>query len=169
MHVLHMIVAKADESQELRNNFVLCFSTLIFYSKLQTLRAISTTKIVSLEIIVQILHSTKGLRLLSPQNLHSTMFCCDIAEVECFVGRADRSRDFGWYGRLVKSNTTCSITIFRLGRVQAKSWTCNLGSFRIQFKCVIRRFWLCRREKRIGTSPVSSTSTLVEHGGFVGK
>ena len=60
-----MIVAKADEAQELRNNFVLCFSTLIFYSKLQMLRATSTTKVVSLEIIVHILHSTKGLRLLS--------------------------------------------------------------------------------------------------------
>ena len=34
---------------------------------------------------------------------------------------------------------------------------------------VIPKFFICGREKRIGTSPVSSTSTLVEHGGVVGK
>ena len=31
MHVLRMIVAKAEETHGLRINFVLCFSTLVFY------------------------------------------------------------------------------------------------------------------------------------------
>ena len=35
--------------------------------------------------------------------------------------------------------------------------------------CGIPRFCICRRENRICTSPFSSTSTLVEHGGVVGK
>ena len=35
MHILRMIIAKAEETQRLRINFVLCFSTLIFYNKLK--------------------------------------------------------------------------------------------------------------------------------------
>ena len=36
-------------------------------------------------------------------------FCSDIPKVTYFFGREDRSRDFGWYARLVKSSTTCPI------------------------------------------------------------
>ena len=35
MHILRMIVAKAEETHGLRVNFVLCFSTLIIYNKLK--------------------------------------------------------------------------------------------------------------------------------------
>ena len=35
MHVLRTIVAKAEETHGLRINFVLCFSTFIFYNKLK--------------------------------------------------------------------------------------------------------------------------------------
>ena len=35
MHVLRMIIAKAEETHGLRINCVLCFSTLIFYNKLE--------------------------------------------------------------------------------------------------------------------------------------
>ena len=52
-----------------------------------------------------------------------------------FRRRPDRSRDFG--GTQGSSNPTQHVPlwIFDWRRVQAKSWTCNLGSFWIQFKC----------------------------------
>ena len=34
---------------------------------------------------------------------------------------------------------------------------------------VVPKFFICERENKMGSSPVSSTSTLVEHGGVVGK
>ena len=37
MHVLRMIVAKAEETHELRVNFVLCFSTFIFLQQTENL------------------------------------------------------------------------------------------------------------------------------------
>ena len=38
MHILRMIVAKAEETHGLRINFVLCISILIFYNKLKIFR-----------------------------------------------------------------------------------------------------------------------------------
>ena len=54
-------------------------------------------------------------------------------------------------------------------RIQTKSWTCNFVSLRIQFISRAQFFHLRERENKMGTSPVSSTSTLVQHGGIVGK
>ena len=56
---------------------------------------------------------------------------------------------------------------FDCRRVQAKSWTCNLSSFRIQISSVMPRFCICGKEYRTGTSLVSSTPTLLKHGGFL--
>ena len=56
-------------------------------------------------------------------------------KVTGFVGRADRSRDFGWYARLVKSNTVCSIVEYSIGEeYKPKSRTCNPSSLWIWFK-----------------------------------
>ena len=53
-------------------------------------------------------------------------------------------------------------------RVQVKSRTCDFVSLRIQFNSHSHIF-ICGSENKIGTSPLSSTSTLVELGGVVGK
>ena len=96
-------------------------------------------------------------------------FCFDRAKVTCFFGRADRARDFGWYARLVKTNTIFPIVEYSAGEeYKPKAGHVMLSPF--GFSAMVRpRFCICGRENRIGTSPVSSTSTLVEHGGVVGK
>ena len=41
----------------------------------------------------------------SGHELDTLILVAQRADVTCFVGRADRSRDFGWFARLAKSNT----------------------------------------------------------------
>ena len=94
---------------------------------------------------------------------------CERAKVTCFAGRDDRSRDFGWYARLVKSNAMCPIVEYSNGEeYKPTAGHVILAPFESN-SSVIPRFCICGRENRTGTSPVSSTSTQVEHGGFVGK
>ena len=97
------------------------------------------------------------------------VFLYDKAKVKCFVGRTDRSRDFCWHVRQVKSNTMCPIAESSAGEeYKSKARHVILSPFEFS-STVIPQFFICGREKRTGTSPVSSTSTLVEHGGVVGK
>ena len=65
-------------------------------------------------------------------------------------------------------NNMSQSKVFSWRGVQAKSRTCNFVSFRVQFNSHSQMFHL-RMRKKIGTLPVSKTSTLVEHGGVVGK
>ena len=73
------------------------------------------------------------------------------------------SRDLvvGWYARFVKSNTTGPICgVLRRGTL--------LSPFRSS-SLVVPKFFIWERDNKMGTSPVSCTSTLAEHGGVVGK
>ena len=93
-----------------------------------------------------------------------------MAKVTCLFGWSGRSRDLvvGLYARFVKSNTICPIAEYSAGEenkpkdrhVILYPW----GSSSI----VVPNFLIWRSEKK-STSPVSSTSTMVEHGGVVGK
>ena len=70
--------------------------------------------------------------------------------------------------RLIKSKIMSLCRVFSWRRVQTKSWTCILSPFGSN-SIVIPKLFIWGRDDRIGTSPVSSTSTLVEHESVVGK
>ena len=59
--------------------------------------------------------------------------------------------------------------VFSWRRVQAKSWTCNFVSLQIQLNSLSQNVSFAEVRKRYAQLNVSSTSTLVEHGGFVGQ
>ena len=75
----------------------------------------------------------------------------------------------GWYVRLVRSNTICPIVEYSAGEENRPKAghviLCPWGSSSI----VVPRFLIWGSENKIGTSLVSSTSPMVEHGGVVGK
>ena len=73
------------------------------------------------------------------------------AKVTCFVWRAERSRDFGWYARLVYSNTMCGIFHWRENK--PKAGHVILSSFELS-SIDVPKFFICGRENKIGTSPV---------------
>ena len=83
------------------------------------------------------------------------LFALTGQKVRCFVGRADRSRDFGWYARLVKPNTFCPIVEHSTGEeYKPKAGHVIVSPFG-STSIVIPKFFICGRENRI--------STLVEH------
>ena len=92
--------------------------------------------------------------------LDMLIFCSDRAKVTCLYGWADRSRDLGWYARLV--STLCPIVEYSAGEAYKPKaghvHLCPLGSSSI----IITKCLNWERENKRGTSPVSSTSTLVE-------
>ena len=83
----------------------------------------------------------------------------------------------GWLTRFWLTRKTRQIQddmshsrVFSWRRVQTKNRTCNFVSLRIQLICHFQFFSFGEvRINKIGTLPCSRTSTLVEHGGFVGK
>ena len=63
----------------------------------------------------------------------------------------------------------CHSRVFSGRRVQARSRTCNFYLPSDPNQQSFPKLFICGSENEIGTLPVSSTSTRVEHGGFVGK
>ena len=103
------------------------------------------------------------LRQVVVNELGTQIFLSVKANVTCLFGWVDLSRHFGWYVRLVKSKTICPIVVCRpkAGRVILSPFGSN--------STVVPKFFICGSENNLGTLPVSGTSTLVGHGGFVGK
>ena len=94
---------------------------------------------------------------------------CERAKITYFAGGDDRSRNFGWYARLVKSYAMCPIVEYSTGEeYKPTAGHVILAPFGSS-SSVIPRFCICGKENGTGTSPVPSTSAQVEHGGFVGK
>ena len=84
-------------------------------------------------------------------------------------GEQNAHATFGWYARLVKSNTICPIVEYSTGeKYKPKAGHVIIAPFGSETGA-IHQFCTCGKENRTSTSPVSSTSTLVEHGGVVGK
>ena len=82
--------------------------------------------------------------------------------------RARRPRDFGWYATVVKSNGMCPNVAYSTGEeYKPKVGHVILAPFGSS-SSVIPRFCICGSENGTRTSSVPSTSTQVEHGGFVG-
>ena len=91
------------------------------------------------------------------------------AQVTCLFGWGDRSLDFGWYARLLKSKTICPRGKYSAGEeCKPKAGHVILSPFGSN-SIVIPKCFIWGWENKIGTLPVSRTSTLVEHGGVVGK
>ena len=68
-----------------------------------------------------------------------------------------------------QSNTMCPVVECSTGEeYKPKAGQVILSPFGPS-SIVIPKFFLCARENRIGASLFPSTSTLVEHGGVVGK
>ena len=64
------------------------------------------------------------------------------------------------------SNTMCPIMLERNTDQKAGHVIVSpIGSCPV----AVPKFFICAMENKMGTSPVSSTSTLVEHGGVSGK
>ena len=67
------------------------------------------------------------------------------------------------------SNTICPIVEYSAGEeYRPKAGHVIVSPFG-SCPMAVPKFFICEMENKMGTSPVSSTSTLVEHGGAVGK
>ena len=114
---------------------------------------------------------------------HLRLHACLVYELDMLVFRSDMAnymspwvtRSLTRLGRWLVRKTRqvlhnmshCGVLSWR--GVQAKSWTCNFDSRRVHFQGHTQISHLKKGENKMGTSPVSSTSTSVEHGVAVGK